>query len=404
MTGKRWWGSLFILLIVALIVREGLLIAFVLVLAMAGGLSELWARHCLTNVSYRRRFGASHLAFGEETTLTLEFINAKPLPLAWLAVRDSFPRAVTLLEGTVQGSPSEDRGTLTNVVSLRWYERVSRRYHIRGDQRGIFEFGPAEIRSGDILGFRIQEKALAETDRLVVYPKIVPLEALGLPADRPMGEWRALRRVVEDPLRFATVRDYQPGDHPRSIHWKASARLGHLQTKMYDPSATLALMLAVDVQTLPGAYEYRPNALEYIVMAAASLAVYALEERHLVGLCANSIDAYGHQYLYMPPGRNPQQMQSLLEAFASLRPLRGTPFEALLDMMAPHLPFGATIVALTAFLREEILEALLALQSAGYPVILLTAGETLLRIPEELTHYPLRGVDGWRTLEALQLA
>ncbi|MBC7316243.1 MAG: hypothetical protein H5T70_07480, partial [Chloroflexi bacterium] len=115
MTGKRWWGSLLILLIVALVAREGLLLVFVLVLALAGGISELWARHCLTNVFYRRHFGASHLAFGEETTLTVEFVNAKPLPLAWLAVRDSFPRAVTLLEGTVQGSPSEDRGTLTNV-------------------------------------------------------------------------------------------------------------------------------------------------------------------------------------------------------------------------------------------------------------------------------------------------
>lgn len=404
MTGKRWWGSLFILFLLALVVREGLLIVFVLVLAMAGGLSELWARHCLTNVSYRRRFGATHLAFGEETTLTLEFVNAKPLPLAWLAVRDSFPRAVTLLEGTVQGSPSEDRGTLMNVVSLRWYERVSRRYHIRGDHRGIFEFGPAEVRSGDILGFRVQERMLPERDRLVVYPKIVPVEALGLPADRPMGEWRALRRVVEDPLRFATVRDYQPGDHPRSIHWKASARLGRLQTKTYDPSASLALMLAVDVQTLPGAYEYRPNALEYTIMAAASLAVHALNERHLVGLCANSIDAYGHQHLYMPPGRHPQQMQALLEAFASLRPLRGLPFEALLDIMTPQLPFGATVVALTAFLREEILEALLSLQNAGHPVVLLTAGEVPLHIPEELTHYPLRGVDGWRDMETLQLA
>ncbi|MBC7256183.1 MAG: DUF58 domain-containing protein [Chloroflexi bacterium] len=404
MTGKRWWGSLLILLIIALVAREGLLLVFVLVLALAGGISELWARHCLTNVFYRRHFGASHLAFGEETTLTVEFVNAKPLPLAWLAVRDSFPRAVTLLEGTVQGSPSEDRGTLTNVVSLRWYERVLRRYHIRGDHRGIFQFGPAEIRSGDILGFRIQEKRLADVDTLVVYPKVVPIEALGLPADRPMGEWRAQRRVVEDPLRFATVRDYQPGDHPRSIHWKASARLGRLQTKAYDPSATLALMLAVDVQTLPGAYEYRPNALEYTIMAAASLAAHALEERHLVGLCTNSIDAYGHQHLYMPPGRHSQQLQTLLVALASLRPLRGLPFEALLEMMTPQLPFGATVVALTAFLRDEILETLLAVQSAGHPVILLPVGEASPHVPEELTCYPLRGMDGWRDVETIQLA
>lgn len=404
MTGNKWWLGILALLILALILREGLLIVLVLVLALAGGFSELWARHCLRNVYYRRHLGTTHLMLGEETTLELEFVNAKPLPLAWLMVRDEFPRAVTLLGGEVHGSPSEERGWLQNMVSLRWYERVVRRYRVLGDQRGVFSLGPAEIHSGDVLGFRPQKMTTSHTDTLVVYPRVMPVEALGLPADRPLGEWRAKRRLAQDPLRFATVRDYQPGDHPRFIHWKASARLGHLQTKIFDPSASLAVMLAVDVQTLPGAYEYRPAALEYTISAAASVAAHALEARHMVGLCANTIDAWGHQYIVLSPGRHPQQLTDLLTALASLRPIRGLPFELLLDGVAPQLPFGATVMAFTALPRPEIIEALLAVQASGYPTILLAVGDKAPDVPEELTCYPLRGADDWRDLEALQLA
>jgi uncharacterized protein (DUF58 family) len=404
MTGNKWWLGILALLILALVFREGLLVVFVLVLALAGGFSELWGRHCLRYVSYRRRLGATHLTLGEETTLELEFVNAKPLPLAWLLARDEFPRAVTLLGGELQGSPSEERGWLQNMVSLRWYERVVRRYRIVGGQRGVFQLGPAEVRSGDILGFRPQQLSVPEIDTLVVYPRVAPVATLGLPADRPLGDWRAQRRIAEDPLRFATVRDYQPGDHPRTIHWKATARTGSLQTKVFDPSASLALVLAVDVQTLPGAYEYRPNALEYTISAAASVAAHALEARHMVGLCANTIDALGRQYLYAPPGRHPQQLTELLTALASLRPIRGLPFELLLDGITSQLPFGATLMAFTALVRQEIVETLLAVQAAGHPVILLSVGDVSPDLPEELTCYPLRGVDGWRDVETLQLA
>ena len=49
---------------------------------------------------------------------------------------------------------------------------------------------------------------------------------------RPSGEQVTNRRIVEDPLRLAGVRDYRPGDSVRHIHWKSTARQGRLQTKV----------------------------------------------------------------------------------------------------------------------------------------------------------------------------
>ena len=404
MRGGIWWTVIVLLAVLAVVLQQPLLAAFVLALALAGGASELWSRRSLAGVSYRRFLGASHLAFGEESTLTVEFINAKLLPLAWLVARDEYPPGVTLLTGTVEAAQGTRRAWLTNLVALRWYERVRRIYHIRGERRGLYHFGPAEIVSGDMFGFRRQLMRVPGSDDLIVYPKIVPLEQLGLPAGRPVGEWLAPRRLMEDPLRFAMTRDYVPGDNPRYLHWKATARTGRLQTKVFDPSATLSLMLAVDVQTASGAYEYEPDALEYIISAAASLSMQALDERHSVGLCANGIQEGQRGWVQVRPGQHLEQLHQLLTALACLDAVRGMPFETMIGATLPTLPLGSTLVAFTAWPRDAIVESLLAVQAAGHGVMLLTVGEPRADLPERLPSYHLGGADAWRRLEALQLA
>lgn len=377
---------------------------FVLVLALAALASELWARHCLSNVTYRRRLGQTQIAYGEETTLSFEFINAKPLPLAWLLVRDRYPRKVRLLTSDVPKKAPPQRTVLVTLLSLRWYERVIRTHRIRGNHRGCFQFGPAEITSGDMLGFQRRRRVDAEVDTLTVYPKVVPLPVLGLPASRPSGEARAARRIVEDPLRFATVREYAPGDSPRHIHWKASAHTGSLQTKVFDPGATLSLTIAVDVQTYPRVYEIVPEYLEYVISAAASLAVHALNQRHMVGLCANSLAESGRGWVHLLPGRHAEQMTRILSALAALDSFRGLPFHDMLHDLGPSLHYGASVAAISSLPGDPLYEALFALGEAGHGVLLLTVGDSVPVVPSRLAHYHLGGRDAWRRLEALGLA
>jgi len=440
--GGLWWAFLGALLILAVLNQRGTLALLVLVLALASGASELWARHCLTNVTYRRRLGRDHLAYGEATTLTLEFTNAKPLPLPWLLVRDRYPAPVTLPDAISGSGRRPDRGGrqpedsgrqpkdsgrpagrpydvdaaqggalpaapkpfLDSVVSLRWYERVTRTHRIRGDQRGYFRFGPAEISSGDMFGFRRRQRIDDDTDELIVYPRVVPVEALGLPAGRPLGEWLARRRVHTDPLRFAMVRDYAPGDNPRHVHWPASAHVGRLQTKQFDPSDTLALMLVVDVQTLQRTFEYVPEYLEYAITAAASIAMEALAQRHMVGLCANALGGEGQDWVMVRPGRHPDQARQLLTAMAMLSPFPGLSLAETLHRLRPRLPYGATVVAITARPGEEVYERLLALDTAGHGAILLTVGDEAPDVPETLRHHHLGGRDAALSSTALASA
>ena len=403
MRGPRWWGLLGALFLVAVLTRQGALSVFVAVLAAATAVSELWWRYGLSGLTFARALGDHQISLGEETTLQMTVVNAKPLPLAWLQVRDSFPSGVELASGAQAPGMTLRQNVLSTLLSLSWYQRVVRTHRLRGTHRGVFHFGPATLSTGDLLGLRRRERDEPHTDTLIVYPQVVPVDALGLPADRPVGDWLGQRRIAPDPLRLATLRDYAPGDSPRYIHWKASAHADALRTRVFDPGAALSLVLAVDVQTMPRTFEAVPEYLEYAICAAASLAVWGLEERHAVGLCANSISRAGERWVYLDPGRHPQQAPTLLAELAALSSFRGAPMEEVLRLVMPRLPLGATVAAITARPTEEVQVALLALAEAGHPVVVLTVGDEAPPVaPAFITHH-LGGRDAWQHLAALHL-
>ena len=214
---KRWYWIIGALALVSILLRHELLFLTSIILALVAGASALWARYCLVGVTYRRRFGSTRLYFGEETDLRVEITNAKPLPLAWLRADDVVPAATPILSHQVEDQEGESR-QLVNVLALRWYERVTRRYRVRAAQRGAWTFGPAQLRSGDMFGFNIERGIVEQTDTVIVFPRMAPLTAFGLPARHPFGDFRTHRRLIEDPLRLMGVSDYVKGDNFRHVH------------------------------------------------------------------------------------------------------------------------------------------------------------------------------------------
>jgi len=406
MRSNLWVALIGLILLTSALLQQPALLLLGLLLSLVAGASRLWRHACLAEVTYRRRFGAKRLEFGEETDLFIEIVNRKPLPLAWLKVEDEFPEELDLLTGRLQASSIPRRAYLTNVLALRWYERVQRRYRLRARQRGVFTFGPARVRSGDIFGFAVREEEMGGIDELVVYPKVFPLEQLGLPAERPLGEARALRRLLEDPLYLMGVRDYAPGDSFRHIHWKATARVGQLQTKVYDPTATLSVIIFLNVETAEMAYYgIDAEAFEYALSAAASIAGYALEVGYPVGLYVNTAIGNSLQAVRLPPDRSPERWTDILETLAHLPTVRRHRLEELLQAVAPRLLYGATIIAITAVVTAGIAEALLELRRAGHPVALFVVGDRA-RVPELPGVYvvTLGGGDHWRWLRSLDFS
>jgi uncharacterized protein (DUF58 family) len=395
-----------LLLVVAVLLKSPLLLLLDVLLLLVAGASALWGRYCLAGVTYGRQFQTQRLFCGEQLELWIEIVNAKPLPLAWLKAEDEFPEDFGVERVELGSASKPHRRLLTNLLSMRWYERVRRRYRLTAERRGAYDFGPVLLSSGDIFGFRTRLLEVAAQQTLLVYPRLVPLNRIPLRVARPGGELLGERRIVEDPLRLAGVRDYKPGDPVRHIHWKSSARVGQLQTKVFEPAASQHLVIFLNGQTLEHAYEgVLGDYFETAIMVAASLAEAGLEARHPVGLFTNNSVRDASRRVRLPASRHSTQMVRLLETLAQMTHFTLLPLDQLLRLEAPNLPFGASIVAVSAIANDAILTALIDLRAAGHPVALIVVCEPnrapSVALPEDIPVYFV--TENWTELEALEL-
>src|SRR5947209_14561059 len=95
---------------------------------------------------------------------------------------DTVPPCITVVGKQLTGHPVCRNTNLDNLFSTRGYERVTRRYTVRCNVRGVHKFGPTVMRSGDVFGFLSNEKTLPNWQYLLVYPLVVPLTQFSLPS------------------------------------------------------------------------------------------------------------------------------------------------------------------------------------------------------------------------------
>ncbi len=387
MRGEGWLYVVFGALLASLLFREALLFVVSLILLLTGIVSQLWERYCLVGLTYTRRLAQQRAFFGEDVPLTIEVTNAKALPLAWLEIDDTMPgAALAISPGRLGPSHMPGRRLLSMLLSVRWYERVRRHYTVHCGARGYHPFGPATLRTGDVFGFSSREQEVPQEDYLLIYPRIVPMDRLLLPARDPFGDVPQPRQwLFEDPLRTVGVREYRPGDSPRRLHWKATARAPEqqLQVKLLEPTTTHRLLVLLNVGTSRHnlAWQgYDPDLLEAAITTAASIASWAVEHGYQIGLVANARGYRTRTGLRLPPSRDPRQLMHVLEALATLVPMPTLSPADMVAVEAPNLAFGTTVTMVSSVAEDDLLHQLARLRRAGHrPVLFLVGGDTAAR-------------------------
>ena len=412
MRGRYWLYIAVLLFIVSLIINQIPLLLISLFFLFAGGVSRLWGRYCLSRVEYQRSLSANCVFFGEDVQLEVEVTNRKMLPLPWIQIDDELPEAVTLSREKTSPSPETshvlltNRMLLTNILSMNWYHKVKRRYQMHCIQRGYFEFGPARLYSGDMFGFFRRETEVQALDYLMVYPKILPLEKLGIPSTQPLGDIRTRNYLFQDPILTIGVRDYNYGDSLKHIHWKSTARLGQLQTRVFEPTTTIDMGIFLDVRTTEKQYwgHIIPQLFELVVIVAASVANYAMTNGYCVGLYSNGNLWFSPELIRIPPSQHPDQIRYILEALAKVQPVEIIPIAELVVDDGRNMSWGSSLVVISAVPTDELLATLLNMKRAGRKVALIKVGDVGSPISVEgLNVYYVREDVAWRELESLQI-
>jgi uncharacterized protein (DUF58 family) len=404
MKGDYWLFAAVILLIISLAMHQVALLLLALFFLLTGGASRLWNRYCLNRIEYKRTLSRNRVFWGEELVFEIDIANRKPLPLPWIQIEDELPKEVTFLKGKTSVS-FEDRIILNNIFPINWYHRVKRRFPVRCMRRGYFAFGPTVIRSGDLFGFFKRELRIPQLDYLMVYPRLVSLEKLGIPSKQLFGDIRLKTHLFQDPVLTAGVRDYHYGDSLKRIHWKSTARRGELQTKVYEPTTTVDLSLFLDVRTLEAPYWGSVFQLQETgIIAAASIAREALEEGFRVGLNVNQLGRYTSGIIRVPHSQHAEQLVRILEALAQLHQTESTPIDRFIQQEAGHLPWGSTLVVITAQPSDELIATLLDLKRAGRSVALIKIGGSATEPASDNFHvYHVSEKIAWDVMEKLDM-
>ena len=433
-----------LLILTSLLIQIPLVfVAGLLVLALAI-VPELWYRYALRRLVAYLELSTERAEIGDTVQASLVIENRKALMLPYLEVETQFPDALPLIGHALDMAPVSERALLRNIYSLWAYQRNVRRYRARALSRGVYTFGPMRLRVSDPFGLLEREHTHGATTTLIVHPLIAPLARFGLPAHAPFGERPAPRRLLEDPLRVAGIRPYQPGDEQRRIHWKATARLGSLQSKILETSTRHTVLIFLDIRTFAQVSKgYAPDLVELVISAAASVANWGLEQGYAVGLVSNGtlfapeldaltgdgqIDADVEntdtrariaravaragvaQRLRIAPSPRGEQLPRLLDGLARLLPYYGGPMQPLLAAEESSLPAGATVVYIGAETLVDVptIVALRRFKSMGRSVSLLLTTPELAEGGEERADLFLADLDvhrigggaEWRSLYA----
>jgi uncharacterized protein (DUF58 family) len=446
---KQWYYLCIAIILFGLLIRQPLLlvIGFLGMLVLAA--TDIWAKYCLQDLRYQRQFSEQRVLFGEEISLSLAIENGKLLPLPWLEVEDSVPRELTIKGRQMRISTARNMVVLENLFSLRWYERVTRPYTVLCNTRGVHMFGPTVLRSGDMFGFLSRQEVITNRQYLLVYPLVVPITRFGLPSHHPFGDNRAPRRMLEDPARVIGVRDYMYGDDLRRVHWKATARLMQLQSKVYQATTTYTLVLFLNiVSQLDAWYGIRPELQELAICATASVADWALDQGYAVGFYANTImympemdmsistsqtpsslnepsklspalpqdvdaeekdlqievvlaDQLNRRRIHLPPASNEEQRKRIMEVLARIQSYFGSSIEELIQIERTRLPTGATVVVVTSTVSDPLLDTLSRVKQSGHAVTILYVGDAPLSMTlGGVAVYHIGGEETWKDLLA----
>ncbi len=378
MVGESWLLITLVLLIVSLITQQIPLLLVTFLVFLSGLLIRIWSHFALARITHEHQLSAEQAFFGDVITVEVSVSNRKMLPLPVVEIGIEAPEELKVLRGSVIPAATDPfRINLSSFLSMGWYHKVTRRYQVECSKRGYYTFGPSYMTVRDPFGFTSQEAENPRLDRLLVYPRILPLKELGLPSTDILGERKIRRQLFEDPLRIVSSRDYVQGDPLNRIHWMATARRGHLQTRVLESTTTPNLVIFLDVNTMETQFQApMEGPLESSITVAASIASHAINSGHNVGLYVNEPYRGTREPIRLAPSRHPDHLQRILVALAHPQGWPLYAIERMLTTEGRSLPWGASIVIVTPTPTALLIGSIRRFKRAGRSVSLIQVGNS----------------------------
>jgi uncharacterized protein (DUF58 family) len=318
LTPRGWWCLLFALTLTAMggiIALRGPVTVLTLGLALSLWFAWEWAafaaqaRLAGRRLTLERDLGdergpVSTLWAGRPFTVRLRARLGGTLSLGNAFLTDRLPAGADLF-----GGAAEFAGTIPAGGEAAW------EYRLLAPNPGSVRFEGTRVRLADPQGFFYFDSFIRTPRVYPVLPKLVGAHAEQRADKRfnllpPPGVHRHRRPGSGSEL--LDLRDYRPGDPPRWIAWKTSARRDKLITREFESEVPIRCTLFVDTSDSVRLGPPGQNALAGLVQVAAAVSQAAAANRDLVGLALFD----EHACEYVAPARTRLHTVELLRRLA----------------------------------------------------------------------------------------
>jgi uncharacterized protein (DUF58 family) len=271
-------------------------------------------------------------------------------------LEDLLPRGLTVRSGSSR-----------HLRRLKNNETYTFAYTVSGP-RGGYVFEGIEARVHDHLAVSSSKVRVEAKGRLFVLPPVTRIRQVAI---RPRGT-RVYAGTI--PARaggtgtdFFGVREYQPGDPPSAINWRASARsMDKFYANEFQQERVADVGIVLDGRLRTNEFARGHTLFEYSVQAAASIADALLNQGNRVGLLL-----YASYLSWTFPGYGKIQRERILHALANARAGESQVFSDLEHIPQRLFPAKSQIM-LVSPLSEDDLKPLIQLRAQGYEVMVVS--------------------------------
>jgi uncharacterized protein (DUF58 family) len=263
------------LLVLAFILLGIVLRQVNLLVVLAGLMIGLFVFHwrltaqMLRMVDVRRRLPA-WICAGDPLLVELTLFNRRKRLAGWaIAVEDAI---------VLEGAPRRDGKTKVELIAPRIEAQAEARVAYRFDarRRGRYRFGPLRVSTRFPFGLVSGAITIGGHDELLVCPRLGRLSRAwsNVIEGAKAGQARTQHRKGLVDGEFYGLRDWRPGDSPRWIHWRTTAKLAKLSVRQFEQQRNRDVALVLDLHRPD-----RPSEADlYYVELAVSFAATAIAD------------------------------------------------------------------------------------------------------------------------------
>ena len=305
----------------------------------------IWTYALAKNLYVYRKLRFGWVSIGDRLSEAFELENHGYIPALWVEFND---------QSTVPGYDASVVQSVSGQTDISW-----RRSAICL-RRGQFLIGPWQVKCGDPFGIFTATRRYSDTKEIIIHPPVHGKLPIPLPPGQTGGRARARQRAIQATINASSVRDYNPGDPYRWIHWRKSANQDKLLVREFDLDAAGDFWIVLDMDESVQLGEGAEGTEEHTVLLAASMAAQAIRHVRETGLAS-----YSQKPDVVHPGIGEGHMWQILRVLALVNADGNIPLSTALRDVAHVARPGSTAVIITPSGSANWLPSLMEMAKRG---------------------------------------